>query len=68
MVKVIFEKECGCVKKSAYLQTQSFDCKTEALSEAKNMCEDMNTNFCLKHKFYYEDNDENITIKMEMNK
>ena len=68
MVYLIIEKQCGCVKKSSYNIIQSFDSMGKAIDEAKIMCEDMNKNFCLKHKFYYEKNQNNIIIKMEINK
>ena len=68
MVDLIIEKQCGCIKKSSYNIVQSFNSKQEAIKEAKIMCEDMNKNFCLKHKFHYEEDQNNITIKMEINK
>ena len=68
MVDLFIEKQCGCVKKSSYNNIQSFDTTQEALVEAKKMCDDMNKNFCLKHKFYYEEDQNNIIIKMEINK
>ena len=68
MVDLIIEKQCGCVKKSSYRIIQSFNSTQEAIHEANIMCEDMNKNLCLKHKFYYEENQNNIIIKMEINK
>ena len=68
MVDLIIEKQCGCFKKSSYQACESFSSKEEAIKKAQLMCEDMNENFCLKHKFHYEENQNNITIKMEINR
>jgi len=65
---VIIEKQCGCVKKSSYEPINRFKTKDEAIKEAEEMCENMNKNFCLKHKFSYEEEQNNIIIKMEINK
>jgi hypothetical protein len=68
LVNLLIEKQCGCFKKSSYNPIQKFHSIDKAIQEAKSMCADMNKNFCLKHKFYYEQNQDNITIKMEINK
>jgi len=68
LVDLIIEKQCGCVKKSSYNVVQNFDSIEKAINEAEKICEDMNKNFCLKHKFYYTQNENNIIIKMEINK
>jgi len=68
LVELIIEKQCGCFKKSSYNAISSFLTLDDARKEAQVMCEDMNKNFCLKHKFYYEESQNNITIKMEINK
>lgn len=68
MVNLIIQKECGCFKKSSYKSKQTFQSKQEALEVAQNMCEDMNKNFCEKHKFTIENNNNEIIIKMDINK
>jgi len=68
MVSLIMEKECGCFKKSSYESKQTFSTNKEALEVAQNMCADMNQNFCQKHKFTIQNNDNEIIIKMEINK
>jgi len=68
LVELIIEKQCGCFKKSSYNAINTFQTVDDAIKEAEIMCEDMNKNFCLKHKFYYEESQNNITIKMEINK
>ena len=61
------EKQCGCFKKSDFQAEQIFETKEEALSIAKDMCEDMNKTFCQKHSFSFEQNDNTIIIKMIQN-
>ena len=68
MVDLIIEKQCACLKKSSYSIRESFDSKKKAINKAKIICEDINKNLCLKHKFHYEENQDNIIIKMEINK
>ena len=68
MVSLIMQKECGCFKKSSYESKQIFQTNTEAFEVAQSMCEDMNKNFCQKHKFTIQNNNNEIIIKMEINK
>ncbi|MCK5295065.1 MAG: hypothetical protein KAJ49_10450 [Arcobacteraceae bacterium] len=68
MITLKMEKECGCFKKSSFNAEQTFTTKGEALQSAKGMCEDMNETFCQKHKFNFEQNENEIIIKMERNK
>jgi len=68
LVKITIEKQCGCFRKSSHKDEQSFNTKQLAEVEAQKMCEDMNKNFCFKHKFYYEVIENNIIIKMEVNR
>ena len=62
------EKQCGCFKRSSFEASQTFDTKEEALEEANEMCRVMNIKFCHKHKFRYEENENQIIIKMEIAK
>ena len=68
MITLKMEKQCGCFKKSSYEAEKTFDTKEEAIEEAKNMCEDMNESFCQKHKFKFEENEDEIIIKMGIDK
>ena len=68
MTDLIIQKECGCFKKSSYKAKQTFNNNEEALVVAQSMCEDMNKNFCTKHKFFIQNNENEIIIKMELNK
>ena len=68
MVTLKMEKECGCFKRSSFQSEQTFDTTAVALKEAKIMCKDMNTKFCHKHKFRFEQNENEIIIKMEIDK
>jgi len=67
MTTLRMEKQCGCFKKSSFSAEQTFNTKEEALEEAKNMCEDMNETFCQKHSFSFEENENEILIKMAQN-
>ena len=51
MFKVVVEKECGCFKKSDFVNHQTFNDKDEALITAKNMEHEMNRDWCGKHNF-----------------
>lgn len=62
------EKQCGCFKRSNFEASQSFETKEEALETANEMCRVMNIKFCHKHKFRYEENENQIIIKMEIAK
>jgi hypothetical protein len=68
LINIIVPQECGCFKRSTYKNKQSFTSIDEALNNAKVMCEDMNMNFCEKHKFTYKEINKEIIIKMEINK
>ena len=68
MVSLIMQKECGCFKKSSYKAKQIFQTNEDALKVAQTMCEDMNKNFCQKHKFTVQNNNNEIIIKVDINK
>lgn len=67
MITLKMEKQCGCFKKSDLEAEQTFTTKEEALEKAKSMCEDMNKTFCQKHQFSFEESENEILIKVEMN-
>ncbi|MFT7860964.1 MAG: hypothetical protein ABXS93_08500 [Sulfurimonas sp.] len=67
MSKIIFEKECGCVKRSDYENNVSYANKEDALIKALEMTKDMNETFCKKHNFQAVENGEDILIKVAMN-
>jgi hypothetical protein len=66
MYEVKVSLECGCFKKSAYNAQSSFENKEEALSTAQKMVDDMNTNFCGKHKFSLNEDGNNINIEVAL--
>ena len=68
MIELLMEKQCGCFKRSDFQASQTFETKEEALQEADEMCKTMNIKFCHKHKFSYEENENQIIIKMEIAK
>jgi hypothetical protein len=68
LIELLVEKECGCFKRSSFEAKHLFETKQEALRYANEMCEKMNIKFCHKHKFRYEEENEQILIKMEIAK
>jgi len=61
-------KQCGCFKRSDFKPSETFETKEEALEAADERCRIMNIKFCHKHKFSYEENENQIIIKMEVAK
>jgi len=51
MYKVQIHNACSCVIKRALPELQEFSSKEEAEEEAKRIIEQMNTEFCKKHRF-----------------
>jgi hypothetical protein len=68
MISLKMEKQCGCFKRSSFDAEQSYNTKEEALKEAKNICVDMNSTFCQKHVFNFIEEDNDVVIKMGINK
>ena len=65
MITVHVEKECGCFRKSQYINDQQYVSKRDALLHANLMTNYMNQNFCKKHLFTLEENENSILIKSE---
>lgn len=65
MVRIHVEKECGCFKKSNYVQEQNYTSKNDALLHANLMKNYMNQNFCKKHIFALEERENEIIITVE---
>jgi len=68
MITVKMQKLCGCFRKSSYEDMQTFENIEDAKNKAKEICDDMNMNFCHKHKFMPVIENNEITIKMSVNK
>lgn len=51
MYTVQMEYECGCFKKSEYVNNKSFDTQRDAYNYANILTELMNDDFCTKHMF-----------------
>jgi len=64
MFKIIVEKECGCFKKSDLENNIEFTSKDEALSQGLKMLNEMNDEFCGKHKFELVEEGNTFLIKM----
>ena len=67
MITLKMEKQCGCFKKSDLEAQQQFTTKEEAMEKAEDMCKHMNDKFCQKHQFSFEETENEIIIKVEMN-
>ncbi|RLA57771.1 MAG: hypothetical protein DRQ78_13050 [Epsilonproteobacteria bacterium] len=65
MVKVHVEKECDCFKKSNYVNGQKYTSKNDALLHANLMKNYMNQNFCKKHIFGLEENENEIIVTVK---
>lgn len=68
MYSVKVEKECGCFRNSDLENNISFDTKDDALTEAINMSNQMNDEFCGKHNFIVTEEGNDLLIAMEMPK
>jgi len=68
MITVKMQKLCGCFRKSSYEDMQTFENIEDAKNKANEICDDMNSNFCHKHKFISVLENNEITIKMSVNK
>ena len=66
MNTIIVEKECGCFKRSAYENNMNFASKDEALLQANDMINHMNTKFCQKHDFEVREENNNFMIAVDM--
>ena len=66
MYKVDIEKRCGCVKKANLEFPKTFENKEEAEMEALKLANYMNANFCKKHRFYVNKEDDKFTIMVEL--
>ena len=51
MYKVKVENTCSCFLKSGMVESQEFENKDDAKSEAEYMINIMRSNFCQKHEF-----------------
>ena len=60
MYTVQVEHECGCFKKSEYNNNKSFEKQQDAYQYAKILEELMNEEFCTKHYFFVQKEDENL--------
>ncbi len=66
MYKVDIEKKCGCVKKSNLEFPKIFEDKKEAEFEALKLANYMNANFCKKHRFFVNEEEDTFKIYVEL--
>jgi len=64
MFKVVIEKECGCFQRSDLQNNLAFASKDEALIKTLEMKDDMNDNFCGRHKFKVQEVGNDFVIAM----
>ena len=63
MYKIHIEQECGCFKKSGFVNDESFKDKADAVMKAKVLECRMNQEFCHTHYFEAEDMGDEIIIR-----
>jgi len=66
MYKVDIEKRCGCVKKANLEFPKTYETKEEAELEALKLANYMNGNFCKKHRFVVNEEDDTFMIYVEI--
>ncbi|WP_457560460.1 hypothetical protein [Caminibacter sp.] len=67
MYVVDIEKRCGCVKKDSSLELpKTFEDKKEAEFEALKLANYMNANYCKKHRFFVNEEDNKFMIYVEL--
>lgn len=66
MATIELEKQCACFKKSGIKIKDRFDSIEDAKKEAEDICNDMNTDFCLRHYFEPFVEDDKIIIKVSV--
>lgn len=62
MYKVKVENICSCFLKSGLVESQEFENKDDAKSEAEYMINIMSSNFCQKHEFALNEQFGDFTI------
>lgn len=67
MAHIYLTFQCGCFKRSDYQDGAAFATLEEAKIKASEMVEDMNENFCGKHKFSIIEDGNSIKISVEEN-
>lgn len=64
MYKVTVPQQCGCFRRSGKDDLSVFDDKDEALLHATQLVQEMNEDFCQKHKFNVVEDGESFVILM----
>jgi hypothetical protein len=65
MFNIVIEKECGCFKDSDLKNNIQVNVKEDALLQAIQMTNQMNSDFCGKHDFELREDSNNFVIAME---
>jgi len=68
MPSVTINNPCSCAIKRGLPEIQNFSSKEEAQEEAESILEQMNTQFCQKHRFELKSEFGNFTIYVYSNR
>jgi len=68
MYTVSINNPCSCTIKRGLPEVQNFDTKAEAEAEANQILEQMNNEFCRKHRFELKSEFGNFTIYVYSNR
>ena len=69
MFTLSLEKKCGCAQKDTTLDerlAQTFSTKEEAELAALKLANHMNATWCKKHRFYVNEENQEMQIMMEL--
>ena len=64
MFTVQVAQECGCFKRSDMKAHTKHESKDDALMQAQEMVQEMNNQFCKKHKFQVMEKSDTFVIAM----
>lgn len=65
MYTINIDKECGCFKRSDFENNVTFESNDDALIKANSMINQMNNEFCGKHKFALAEDGNTFQISMQ---
>ena len=68
MHKIIIENECGCFRRSDLVNNLEIASKDDALTQAIEMRNKMNEEFCKKHEFELVESQNNFVINFAQQK
>ena len=66
MYTIDIEKRCGCFKRDDIELPRNFEEAKEAEYEALKLANHMNANYCKKHRFFVTEEENKLTIQVEL--